>query len=303
MLDKIEIVHHHELISFAAHSDFIRFEFGPAIIAMKEFEVISPRGSVEATVRIQDASSNLDVLSRLVGKCMQRCILDYDSFRLIFDDWTILRQKFGLTDSLVEIWGPEPNAFTSYPQVVLDLNPEAKRMVEALKRQQLAVDAYIASEGQNLSHQSSQILRRLHKRFSKPPNHNLTDFLYEYGSVQGALLHARLFVPEFRVIAGRVILDDGYAPEAYLKAVSKSETGSVDPDSFNYVEVFYMFADRETGIDIHNYDDDEVLAELIAEAWRCRLAALFPERKFVVDVTPGDESGLVTTVGFREVTP
>ncbi len=148
-----------------------------------------------------------------------------------------------------------------------------------------------------LSRQILEGLRRHYPATEGVVRHNLTAFMHEFGGVSGALLYGRLFVPEFQVIAGRVILDDGYVPKAYLKAISESITGPVDPDSFNCVEVYYMFSNRDQCED----GEDDILAELIAEAWRGRLLMLFPERKFVVEIIPPDDNGSVATVGFREI--
>jgi len=91
------------------------------------------------------------------------------------------------------------------------------------------------------SKQSLMVLDFLRRRYAPVEGierHGFTDFMYEFGSVSAALLHARLFVPEFKVIANRVIWDS--SAEAYAKAVEKSASGVVDPDSFNWVEVYYM---------------------------------------------------------------
>jgi hypothetical protein len=149
-------------------------------------------------------------------------------------------------------------------------SPQSKRILEILRRH------YPAAEG----------VRR----------HDVDDFMHQFGSTPGALLYARLFVPEFQAINGRVILDDGRAPEAYLKAISQSHTGSVDPDSFNRVEVAYLFADTSRC----QNGEDKILAELIVDALRARLLALFPERRFVVEIIPPDGNGSVATVGFEK---
>ncbi len=64
----------------------------------------------------------------------------------------------------------------------------------------------------------------------------------------------------------------------------------------------YLFANKEMFCDDDkDEDEDEVLAEFIAEAWRGRLLKLFPERKFIVEVIPPDPTGSVVSVGFKEV--
>jgi hypothetical protein len=138
-----------------------------------------------------------------------------------------------------------------------------------------------------------------HHPLEEGANFDIMDFMHAYGKLTQALLYARLFVPEFGVVNGRVILDDGYKVQCYSKAVLESKTGDVDPDSFNFIEIGFVFGNSS------DWDDDEdyILAELVAEAWRARLAMLFPDRKFIVEVIPENEIGDETSVGFREVTP
>jgi len=298
MSDLVETIHHHELVSFVVLPNGVRLVFGPVSITMTEVEMVSPAGMSK---RLQPLSESDQDLKPLLGKCMTRWLMDDDSFRLVFEDWSLLRQPFGIADSLVEIRGPVPDAYVAYPQAILDRDPERKQKIKEQMRKDAAVETYLAGAGQSISTSSSGLLHRLHRYFSTSADRDLNDFLFEYGNVQSALLYARLFVPEFKLVAGRVILDDGNAPEAYAKAITESLSGEVDPDSFNWIEVFYLFAESDTGIDPHHYDDDHVLAELIAEAWRGRLLSLFPDRKFVVEVMSPDVTGSVVGVGFREI--
>lgn len=126
------------------------------------------------------------------------------------------------------------------------------------------------------------------------------DYLYRFGSTAGALLCARLFVPEFVEMFGCVLLkrDRSEGEMAALKAAA--ESGRLSPEfvaSFNCVEIGYLFNDRRS-----SDEDDLVLAKSVAEAWRGRLKLLYPERTFEVVVLTPEETKSVAAVQFREVT-
>lgn len=65
MLDKIEVVHRHELVSLEVHPQFIRFEFGSVSIAMSEFAFVFPGSGVETFVKASDGPINFEAISRL----------------------------------------------------------------------------------------------------------------------------------------------------------------------------------------------------------------------------------------------
>jgi hypothetical protein len=134
MSDKIEFEHHHELVAFEVRLQHILLQFGPVAVGMSQIEIISPDGSVELIESVWHRSGNLNALWPLIGKRMERWIMDDDSFRLIFEDGTVLRRKYELANSLVEVWGPDRDNFTPYPQALVEPSPEAREMMEALKR-------------------------------------------------------------------------------------------------------------------------------------------------------------------------
>ncbi len=116
MSGKIELIHHHELISFGVALQDIQLKFGPLVIEMhSEIEIVSPNGSCVLIKDVWNREGDLNALWPLIGKQLERLIADEDSFRLIFDDGTMIRRKYELANELVNFWGPEPDAFTSYP--------------------------------------------------------------------------------------------------------------------------------------------------------------------------------------------
>ncbi len=133
-----------------------------------------------------------------------------------------------------------------------------------------------------------------------------TDYLFACGNIAGALLYSILFVPNFCVIDDRVYLEDGIDREKIkLPEVSDDPTRSLDDlqESYNWRDL-YDYLGR---LDPPRSDDDDgaegehmMLAESVAEAWRARLAMLYPDRKFLVRAIPAEETGYGPGVGFRE---
>ena len=82
----------------------------------------------------------------------------------------------------------------------------------------------------------------------------------------------------------------------FLEAKAKGRT-SLDrlEASFNIVEVPFLFIDRE-----FDNDEERLLAEKIAEAWRRALAVFCPDRRFVVSIIPAEENAGNIAVEFFE---
>lgn len=148
---------------------------------------------------------------------------------------------------------------------------------------------------------TESILARLRKRFRFSEGqvpHDADDMLHQAGKAREALLYSLLFVPELYIVDDSVLRVNG-SSEAGKRFVEAKAKGRMSLDrleaSFNIVEVPFLFIDRE-------FDDDEerLLAEKIAEAWRRALAAFCPDRRFVVNVVPAEENGGNVAVEFFE---
>src|SRR5882724_19889 len=132
------------------------------------------------------------------------------------------------------------------------------------------------------------VLRKRYRFREGQVPHDARDMVHEVGKAPEALLYSLLFVPELSVVADSVLLTygDSAVEERFLKA---KREGAMPVErleaSFNMVEVPFLFIDR-------NFDDDEerLLAERIAEAWRRALAAFCPDRRFVVNIVPPEEN-------------
>lgn len=122
MPDRIEVDHDYELISFEVHLQTIKFRFGPlAIELFDHIEMISSGQDHPVVVleSVWDRKGDLNAFWPLIGKRMTKLIMDMESCRILFADGTILRRKYERAP-LADIWGPEPDNFSSYPENIMD---------------------------------------------------------------------------------------------------------------------------------------------------------------------------------------
>jgi hypothetical protein len=155
----------------------------------------------------------------------------------------------------------------------------------------------------------TKILPVLHERFGGKQDVTgwaREDFLHAASSTADALVNSVLFAPSFVEIEGLVFLADlgpglarGDAGIAEAIRAARAESPAALArflGSCNWLEVPYLFASRDS-----SDEEDAVLAQVIADAWRVRLRGLYPERGFEVRVIPASETGSVVGVGFREI--
>ena len=132
------------------------------------------------------------------------------------------------------------------------------------------------------------------------------DYLHAFGNVRDALLYSTLFVPDFVEVEGCVFLKEmGVEPEGgwaeVAAAIRRARETSTDAlkrcvDSFNWVEVPYLVGATSAAPE----EEIEVLAEVIAQAWRARLHDCFPDRRFTVRIFDPAETGSVIGIGFEQ---
>jgi hypothetical protein len=129
------------------------------------------------------------------------------------------------------------------------------------------------------------------------------DYMYYFGSEPNALLYVPLFLQKFVEVDGSVLLDTGIFPaddkdvaDSFRKA--KANGGNLEEieRSFNWMELLYSFNDPSGG-----EEEDILLGECVAEAWRARLHYLYHPRKFEVTVETPEQTGDVVHVRFREI--
>lgn len=150
------------------------------------------------------------------------------------------------------------------------------------------------------------VLAHLREKFS---GHDCTgfsyfDFLHAQGSPSDALFYSRLFWPEFVEIEDMIFME-GTIENAEDRVRLKSAYEKYEHDKtateqdFNFVEVAYLFGRNLSEISEAEY---LLLAERLAEMWRCRLHKVFPERKFSVEIVePPDNAGEDIGIVFHTI--
>lgn len=138
--------------------------------------------------------------------------------------------------------------------------------------------------------------RLSHRNFFQ--NDIAVDELFEFvGNAEEALLYASLFNPLTIVIDGLVFLKNQINLNNLNERVSHCRSSGWSEDeierSFNFVEVGYMFNDRETDEAI-----DGILADCLRDTWELVLNARYPERRFDVTVIGEEDSGSITSLTF-----
>lgn len=115
---------------------------------------------------------------------------------------------------------------------------------------------------------------------------NPFDLLYRFGSPLTALLYSELFWPQFVEFSGMVFLEsdveDDADRERIMVALARhaGDTQHVEK-IFNYVEVPSLFGRRA---EESTNQEDRLLAERMAVMWRARLAELYPDKSFEIQI-------------------
>lgn len=151
---------------------------------------------------------------------------------------------------------------------------------------------------------TDRILDALRRNFGQSGYENFAahDFLHAEGSARKAILYSTLFFPEFVEVDGIVLLKMNVADQVNLERfrLMKSVEGKSQREleqSFNFLEIAYCFG---AGRNELAEADEELLADLVAESWKCRLKCDYSHRRFKVYVRGPGEISDVFTVNFEE---
>ena len=138
------------------------------------------------------------------------------------------------------------------------------------------------------------LLERLRELYANrdTTNFGVMDLLHAVGSPLEALMYARLFWPEFVEMEGMVFLKETVEDEDDRQRFWEAyETHRRDrrrtEESLNLIEVTRLFGARGNE---SSPAEDRCLADRLATMWRARLATIYPDRSFVVDVVQVDPS-------------
>ena len=118
---------------------------------------------------------------------------------------------------------------------------------------------------------------------ASPENFNALDFVSALGSVSGALLYSRLFLPEFVEVDGMILLKESIedaggsegAKDLYRQYGSKGKVEQA-------LNAFYINLNFPNHLNTNAPGDDRLLAEQLAVTWSLRLRQLYPDRAFIV---------------------
>ena len=148
---------------------------------------------------------------------------------------------------------------------------------------------------------SELIANTLRKRFGFTEGrvpHDPDDMVFEKGKAGEALLYSLLFVPELSIVADSVLLTNGSTEieGRFLEAKGRTPMPLDRLEvSFNRVEIPFLFAAEDFAD-----NEEQLLAERIAEAWRRALAAFCPDRRMVVDIVRAEDNAGNIAVEFFE---
>ena len=132
---------------------------------------------------------------------------------------------------------------------------------------------------------------------------NYFDFLHAQGSPFNALFYSQLFWPEFVEIEGMVFLqgtiENIEARKRLNEALHRYKGDKTKTEqAFNLVEIPSLFGKNMSET---TDEEDAFLAERLTEMWRCRLAAVFPDREFLVKSLSEKETGGEIAVMFHTI--
>lgn len=135
-------------------------------------------------------------------------------------------------------------------------------------------------------------LRKFYKWCPDASDYLEDDFLFTFGSTSNAIMHSTIFTPDFIIINESVLLSWLALPQivdSFKKGLIENKFSREGLEAqFNTIEVGYFFGKEEKDISDEN---DELLANRIAESWRAWLGYKFPNRHFVVEVLDPEETG------------
>lgn len=134
---------------------------------------------------------------------------------------------------------------------------------------------------------------------------NTFDFVHAFGSPVMALMYSRIFWPMFVELDGMIFLKSTVEDDEDINRIRRT-LHSFHGDSmrtemaFNLVEIPSIFGGKSGET---TDEEDQWLADTIAEMWKWRLESEFPEKCFEVRVESPDDTGAEIAVVFFQVVP
>jgi hypothetical protein len=136
-----------------------------------------------------------------------------------------------------------------------------------------------------------------HHATADTSNFKILDFVSAFGSPLEALAYSYLFWPDF-IEFEEMIFHEGVIEDeddrSRIRAALPGRTAEEVEKSFNQ----FLIPDGlfSSGLSTTSDVENTFLAERLAEAWRARLAVLFPNKKCVVEVELEEENNEGPTI-------
>ena len=125
MSKSMEIVRNGKLLQVEANRQEVRLEFGDIVVCMWAYvEILAPDGEANAIEDVWEFQGNLNALWPLIGLRMTKIVMDEDSFRLRFEDGTLIRCKNRKAYDFVGVGVKDEKWEASYPTVLHYLRDE-----------------------------------------------------------------------------------------------------------------------------------------------------------------------------------
>jgi len=119
MARSIEIVRDGKLLQVEANRQEVRLEFGDVVVGLLAYvEIVPPNGRSDRIDDAWECKGNLNALWPLIGQRMMKIVMDEDSFRLTFEDGTLIRCKNRKAHDFVMIGVRDEKWEPSYPTIL-----------------------------------------------------------------------------------------------------------------------------------------------------------------------------------------
>jgi hypothetical protein len=125
MAKSVEFVRNEKLLYLEVNRQAVWLNFGAVVVKMLAYvEIVAPNGRTDTIPDVWEFEGDLNALWPLIGQRMARIVMDEDSFRLTFEDGTLIRCKNRMAYDFVGVGEKDLKRETSYPTVLDYLRDE-----------------------------------------------------------------------------------------------------------------------------------------------------------------------------------
>ncbi len=125
MSKSLDIVRNEKLHFIEASRQAVWLDFSPVVVKLLAYvEIIAPDGGVVTIDDVWECKGNLNALWPLIGRRMTKIVMDEDSFRLTFEDGTLIRCKNRKAFDFAGVGEKDEGFETPYPSILDYLRDE-----------------------------------------------------------------------------------------------------------------------------------------------------------------------------------